>query len=258
MIRRYFNYLRAAASLLFIGVITITGDLVQRTVFALLLRISGRYRTRLLVIWFRFWAKFFLVGISLFCGVNFKPLPRLPGDPGILVLMNHQSLLDMPYLVSGFTENYPLFVTRRSHARGIPLISRLLRMYKVPFVDPVRFSRSQLDGLRDTAANTQLPMAIFPEGTRSKDGEIRKFRTAGTNAILSSRPWSVYLVVVDGLWQCATLPDFLAKISQIKPKSAVFGPFPYDPETGDPEQFVAEMHALAVKELANLRRENGG
>ena len=129
-------------------------------------------------------------------------------------------------------------------------------MVESPLVDPVRFSVSQLNALTEAVADARYPVAIFPEGSRTRDGDIRKFRTAGVNAILSSRPWSVHLVIVDGLWKCATLPDFIKKISQIRPKSVVIGPFSFDPETDDPEPFMVGMREKMLAGLAQLRKDS--
>ena len=255
MIRRSLNYLRGGTCLFAIGLVLIIGDPIQRVLFALL-PLFGRHSLRIQASWFRLWANIMLQSVRIFCGVRFRPLPSVPGDSGVLVLMNHQSILDIPYLAACLDENYPVFVTRRRYAKGIPLVSNMLRLYKFPLVDPVRFSVSQLNALTETAANVRYPMAIFPEGSRTRDGEIRKFRTAGVNAILSSRPWSVHLVIVDGLWECATLPDFVKKISQVRPKSVVIGPFSFDPKTDDPEPFMADMREKMMTGLAQLRKDS--
>ena len=255
MIKHSLNYIRGSACLFAIALVLIIGDPIQRLLFVLL-PLSGRFSSRIQVSWFRFWANTMLRIPAFFCGVRFRPLPSVPGNSGVLVLMNHQSLLDIPYLGAALNENLPLFVTRRRYAKGIPLISNMLRLYKFPLVDPARFSVSQLKALTETAANAPYPIAIFPEGSRTKNGEIRKFRTAGVNAILSSRPWSVHLLIVDGLWKCATLPDFVRKISQVRPKSVVFGPFSFDPKTDDPEQFMTDMREKMVNGLAGLRQDS--
>lgn len=256
MIKTSLDYLRGGTCLFAIGLLLIIGDPIQRLLFALL-PLSGRHSLHLQASWFRLWANIMLQTIRIICGVRFRPLPSVPGDSGTLLLVNHQSILDIPYVAACLSENYPLFVTRRRYAKGIPLVSNMLRLYKFPLVDPARFSVSQLNALAETAATTRYPVAIFPEGSRTRDGEIRRFRTAGVNAILSSRPWSVHLVIVDGLWKCATLPDFVRKISQIRPKSVIIGPFPFDPETEDPESFMAGMREKMLSGLAQLREDSG-
>jgi 1-acyl-sn-glycerol-3-phosphate acyltransferase len=257
MIRRWLNYVRGGACIITIALVAIIADPIQRTLFVLSLRLSGRHRPRLQAFWFRLWTITVLQTIlRIMGGVRIETTSSVPSDSGNLFIMNHQSLLDISYLTACLDENYPLFVTRRQHATGIPFVSLLLRLYKFPLVDPARISVSQLDELAKTAASASHPLAIFPEGTRTKNGEIGKFRTAGANAILLSRPWSIYLIVVDGLWTCATLTDFAKKISQIKPKSVVFGPFPFNPEMDDPELFMAGMREKMVAGLSQLRQDS--
>ena len=52
--------------------------------------------------------------------------------------------------------------------------------------------------LKEAARTSQVPMVIFPEGTRTKDGEIGEFMTTGLRLILRSRSWKVFVFVVDG------------------------------------------------------------
>jgi len=254
MLKRWLNHIRGGICLFVVALLLIIGDPVQRLIFTLF-HLSGRPTERLKAFWFRLWANIMLLAPRILCGARFKPLPAVPGDSGILILMNHQSLLDIPYLGAMLNKNYPLFVTRRRYATGVPLVSHMLRTYKFPLVDSARFSASQSRALAHVAASATVPLAVFPEGTRTRNGEIRSFKTAGINAILCSRPWSVYVVVADGLWMCATLTDFVEKISQITPKSAVFGPFSFDPRADDPESFMVEMREKMVCGLYRLRQE---
>ena len=151
MIKSSINYLRGGTCLFAIGLLLIIGDPIQR-VFLALLPWFGRRSLRWQASWFRLWANIMLQTIRISCGVRFRPLPSVPGDPGTLILMNHQSILDIPYLGACLSKNYPLFVTRRRYAKGIPLVSKMLRSYNFPLVDPARFSASQLNALAETAA----------------------------------------------------------------------------------------------------------
>ena len=60
------------------------------------------------------------------------------------------------------------------------------------------------------ARTSAAPLVLFPEGTRSTDGEIGRFRTAGLERILGARDWVVYVLVSDGYWRHGKLVDFIA------------------------------------------------
>ena len=66
---------------------------------------------------------------------------------------------------------------------------------------------------------------IFPEGHRSHDGEIRPFRTAGIETILTERRMPVYLVLNEGVWRVRRFADLLFRVPLIDAHSEVIGPF---------------------------------
>jgi 1-acyl-sn-glycerol-3-phosphate acyltransferase len=167
--------------------------------------------------------------------------------------MNHQSLLDIPIVVAAVDDLYPKIVTRARYASGKPLISHMVRLYQYPVVDPKASTRKHLKGLAEVAAEATNPVVIFPEGTRSRDGEIGPWKRRGLERLLSERSWEVYMLVSDGLWQTARLTDFLTSVSTIRGRVLRLGPF-VSPEPGEPVgPFVDEIRARMVEALAALR-----
>ncbi len=188
-------------------------------------------------------------------GARIPAAPPVPSAAGTLIVMNHQSLLDIPMAVQACSPGYPLFVTRARYAKGIPLISHMLRLYDHPLVHPGRGGRRQLVELARRAVTMEVPLLIFPEGGRTRDGQVRPFQPGGLQAILSARPWNVYLMVVDGFWQCARIGDFTAGVSQVDAKVSRLGPFAFDPAQDDRDAFAQDMRDRLVAELARLRGE---
>ena len=66
---------------------------------------------------------------------------------------------------------------------------------------------------------------VFPEGHRTRDGEIQPFHTAGLEIMLRERPLPVYVVVTDGFWTCRRFVDFLWNMDRIDGRTEVLGPF---------------------------------
>ncbi len=177
----------------------------------------------------------------LFGGAHQREIPHIPGGPGTLVLMNHQSVMDIPLVVRALKHTYPRIVTRVRYAHGKPLISHMIRLYQYPTVDPGATGRTGLDDLRKQTASGDVPVVIFPEGTRTRDGELGKFRRMGLRAILGGRSWQVWLVAVDGWWEAAKLTDFLDNVSKVEGHMAAVGPFT-SPEPGESVgAFIADM-----------------
>jgi 1-acyl-sn-glycerol-3-phosphate acyltransferase len=243
-----------------IGLFLLIGDIVERIVLVPLTWLFPSRRDRLMTRWMYILRR---TGFFIFRrvgGARFDGIPELPCQPGVLILMNHQSLLDIPVLFMSVTDGYPLFVARERYAHGIPTVSHNIRFYGHPRVNPVRFSPRQLDALSDLAASAPRPVAIFPEGTRTKTGDIGRFRTAGVKAILAPRQWAVYLVVGDGLWQSAGLGDLVREVRNIRARFSTTGPFQSpgpDATEEDTEAFIETMRTRMVEQLQALRDDAG-
>ena len=95
---------------------------------------------------------------------------------------------------------------------------------------------------------------IFPEGTRTKDGEIGPFMTTGLRLILRSRPWRVYVLVVDGYSGHPKLRDFLGSIAQLEGRIELAAQLDWSDPKGDHETFIDEVRQLMVDRLALMRR----
>ena len=247
--------LRGYLTVGFIGAGLILGDPFQRIVVAGLARLLPSKRLAILTWWERLLAHFVLGSTRVLGGAQIQPPPELPGREGVLVLMNHQSLLDIPLVVAALRPLHPRIITRARYAAGKPLISHMIRLYQYPVVEPRANVRAQIDAIADSARTSPVPMMIFPEGTRTKDGEIGQWREGGLRAILGARRWTVYVLVADGYWQNARMVDFVRNVKRIDGRTLALGPFE-GPEPGsDPERFIAEMRERMVGALASLRAQ---
>lgn len=245
--------IRGTLTVFAVGVSLVVGDLIQRTAVAGAARLLPSRRHRILAAWQQGLARLML-GLARFPGgARFDDVPRIPGRSGVLVLMNHQSLLDIPLVVRALAPGYPRIITRARYARGKPLISHMVRLYQYPTVDPGATARKQLAQLAEVGGSADVPLVIYPEGTRTRTGDVGRFKKAGLRALLSSRRWEVWIVVSDGHWQSGRLADFLENVSTIRARTAVVGPFE-SPEPGDDlDGFIGDMAARMRDALEGLR-----
>ena len=245
--------LRGYLTLGCVGLFLVVADVVQRTVITLSVKALPLKRDRILGRWQQFMAHAMLGFVRRVGGGDVEDPPPIPGRPGVLVLMNHQSLLDIPLVVASLDDLYPRIVTRARYASGKPLISHMVRLYQYPVVDPSATTRKHLKRLEEAAAEGHTPLVLYPEGTRSRDGEIGTWRPRGLERILRVRSWEVYMLVADGLWKTAKLEDFLTSVSEIRGRVTRLGPF-RSPEPGEPvEPFIDEMKECMEEGLASLR-----
>ena len=257
-LRRGLAAARGYVAVVFVVLSLLLCDLIQRTVVAALARLLPGRRHRVLAAWIQAMRAIVLdIAIGVIAGGELGPVPKIPARAGVLVIMNHQSLLDIPLVVKSFGEGYPRIVTRRRYGRGIPVISHMIRLYQYPVVDPQATGKGDLHGLVEAASNGDTPLAIFPEGTRTRTGELGPWKRAGLRILLRARSWQVYVMAVDGVWHARTFADFVRTASSIRCRTAAVGPFTspeVDGEVGEEvDAFIEEMRARMSETLHGIR-----
>ncbi len=121
-----------------------------------------------------------------------------------LLIANHQSLLDIPIIGAILFSNYPKYVSKRELARWLPGISYNLRRGGNAIIE--RSDRQQaIEAIREMAATAQargVSAVIYPEGTRSRAGDLRRFKKPGTLALFEAAPDTpIVPVTIDGSWK---------------------------------------------------------
>jgi 1-acyl-sn-glycerol-3-phosphate acyltransferase len=249
---------RAARSLFFLAVyflyLVATGTF-QRFVIWPLTAIAKARRNAIVGGWFRFMANSTIGLARVVAGVKLDVRARVP--PGSCVaVMNHQSLLDIPIAYSQVGPPYPLIPTRASYARGIPLVSLLVRLGRLPLIQQKKETRRQdilaIAAGIESVLKGELSMLIFPEGHRTRDGEIGPFMKAGLRSILTRAQRPVFLVVVDGLWRARSTAESLFHFAGQRGVVTVSGPFPA-PQEEEVDAFIDELHARMCAELDAIR-----
>jgi 1-acyl-sn-glycerol-3-phosphate acyltransferase len=106
--------------------------------------------------------------------VRVEGTEHLPPGGAVLVA-NHQSLVDIPLLLSAFRR--PVKFLAKRELREIPLFGRAMEAAGNIFVDR-EDPRDAVQMLRDAGARVRGGdlLVVFPEGTRSADGTIGEFK----------------------------------------------------------------------------------
>jgi 1-acyl-sn-glycerol-3-phosphate acyltransferase len=167
--------------------------------------------------------------------------------------MNHQSLLDIPTAVLMAQPYIPRFIARARYGSWVPAVSLCMRLLGCPIIEPEN-RKASLRALREAARAQPHGILVFPEGHRTRDGEIQAFHTAGLEIMLRERPLPVYVLVTDGFWKGRRFVDFLFNIDRIDGRTEVMGPFhpPADRE------YAAFLQGLRDEMVERLRQLRGG
>ena len=181
--------------------------------------------------------------------------PVIPCRGGVLVVMNHQSLIDIPIAFEMVPDGYPRFVTHARYGKGIPSVSHVIRMIRAITVHPGHTGHHELERLVEAGRTSEHPIMLFPEGHRTKDGEIRPWKRGALDAFLSARAWTIHVVVLDGLWNAARIPGFIRTITQVRCRVESAGVFEYDGRgAASHDELVSRMHAAMCDKLSEMRR----
>lgn len=131
--------------------------------------------------------------------------PNLPTDRPIIVVANHQSIYDVPAILWTFRKYHPKFVSKKELEYGTPAISYNLRHGGSVLIDRKDRRQALVAMMKFSAYIKEKNYAgcIFPEGTRSKDGEMLDFKPAGLLMMFKSmkeNPPIIVPVVIDDFW----------------------------------------------------------
>lgn len=192
-----------------------------------------------------------LTAVALF-GFRCFGSKNMPPEGPVLVCSNHQSHLD-PVLVGLVFPRRLNFVARESLFRLAPL------RWLIQFLDAIPIDREGLglQGIKESIRRLRRGEAvlIFPEGTRTRDGEIAELKPGFCS--LARRTQAALLpVAIDGAYQAwprNARTIRLARIQVCVGEPIWFG----DYEPIDDRQLVAELQQRMAACHAALRGEPG-
>lgn len=117
--------------------------------------------------------------------VTYKGLEKIPKDCAVLYVANHASFFDVILLSPKFP-SLTGYVAKKSFSK-IPLLAQAMKMTHTLFLDREDIKQ----GLKTILAAIEqvkagISMIIFPEGTRSKDGNMAEFKEGSMKISIKS------------------------------------------------------------------------
>lgn len=136
---------------------------------------------------------------------------RIPENVPVIFVANHQSLFDIIGIIWYLRRNHPKFVSKKELGKGIPSVSFNLRhggSVLIDRKDPKQAIPAIL-GLSKYIEKHNRSAVIFPEGTRSKTGEPKKFSENGIKMLCKNAP-SAYIVpiTINNSWKMVQYGSF--------------------------------------------------
>jgi 1-acyl-sn-glycerol-3-phosphate acyltransferase len=140
----------------------------------------------------------------LFNNIKFINKQNLPIGRSIIFVANHQSLFDIPPLIWYLRKYHAKFISKVELTKGIPSISFNLKYGGGANINrkDSRQAITELIKFAERMKNNNWSAVIFPEGTRSVNGQVKSFQSAGIATILKKCPDALIVpVAIKNSWR---------------------------------------------------------
>lgn len=189
--KKILDYVLSAIYLLYFGLLLVIFHGIQVICF----RLFGRKAHQASVNWLNF----FIVKGWLLTGshATLKKTTDLPTDRPLIFVANHQSMFDIPGMIWFLRQYTPLFVSKVELAKGIPSISYNLRVGGAALIDRKDGKKAiiEIARLAKHIQDNNFSAAIFPEGTRSRTGQLKPFQVGGLATLVKRAPSALVIPV---------------------------------------------------------------
>ncbi|NLP57179.1 1-acyl-sn-glycerol-3-phosphate acyltransferase [Lutibacter sp. B1] len=160
---------------------------------------------------------FFLVSCLYILGtkIKFNNKYQLPENKPLIIVSNHQSMNDIPPYIWFLRKYHPKFVSKKELGKGIPSISFNLKHGGSVLIDR-KDSKQALNAIINFGKYIEkhnYSAVIFPEGTRSRTGEPKRFSENGLKMLVENAPSSYIVpITVNNSWKLLKYGGFPMEI----------------------------------------------
>lgn len=195
--------------------------------------------------------------VHTYSGTRFDLDERLQTDPPAhtIVCANHQSVADIAVLFAALSNHKLRYVAKRELSRGFPAVSEVLRTQKHALIDrhghPGQVAR-ELKRIASRIQAGETPV-IFPEGTRSRDGNVGAFQTAGVRTLLHGRRVPITAVAVDGGYRLASMEQLRRASRRDCYRARLVGVFEHDGSKSGIVEALKHARAAIVEQIDHWR-----
>lgn len=149
---------------------------------------------------------FFLTYCQLALGnrITFINEQNLPEKHPIIFIANHQSMYDIPGIIWFLRKYHVKFISKIELTKGIPSISYNLKYGGAANIDrkDSKQAIAEIIKLGRRMNEKNWSAMIFPEGTRAKDGQMKRFQVGGIATLLKLNPTALVVpIAIENSWK---------------------------------------------------------
>ena len=129
---------------------------------------------------------------------------KIPTDKPLILVLNHQSMNDIPPIIWFMRKHHPKFVSKIELGKGIPSVSYNLKHGGSVLIDRKDSKQAlvQIAKLGKYIEKYNRSAVIFPEGTRSRDGHPKKFQPTGLKILMKNAPSALIVPIsINNSWK---------------------------------------------------------
>ncbi len=182
----------------------------------------------------------------------FKDLPKQ-----FMVVSNHQSLVDIVVHLLYFQGREVRFVAKDALG-NVPMVGKMLKSQGHCMIPRKGGASIAMKALSDfgqrVMQKNQIPV-IFPEGTRSKDGNLGTFYAAGFRRLEETVRLPVVVCALDGGWRLSKFDQFFRNLKRGAYKVKVLKVFDAPQNKEEEKLILEESKNLIQKQLDEWRAE---
>ncbi|RZS99094.1 lysophospholipid acyltransferase family protein [Aquimarina brevivitae] len=143
--------------------------------------------------------------------ISFRKKFVIPQGKPLIIVSNHQSMFDIPLITWALRKHYPKFISKIELGKGIPSISFNLRHGGNALIDRKNPKQSipELIRFSNYVKEHKYAAVIFPEGTRSRNGQPKNFAGTGLKVLFKHIPDAVVVpVAINNSWKLLRYGNF--------------------------------------------------
>ncbi len=129
---------------------------------------------------------------------------KIDTDHPLIIVANHQSMYDISPIMWYMRKHHPKFISKIELGKGIPSVSHNLRYGGSVLIDRKnpRQSLPAIMKFGEYIEKTKRTAVIFPEGTRSIDGNPKPFQTKGLEILFKKIPSALVVPIsINNSWK---------------------------------------------------------
>ncbi len=181
---------------------------------------------------------------------RFKDLPEQ-----FLVISNHQSLIDIVLYLHYFRGREIRFVAKDT-LRSVPMVGKMLHSQRhcmIPRKGSPTVAMKHLENFGSQVVREKQDPVIFPEGTRSRDGKLGQFYSAGFRRLSQSTHLPVVACALDGGWKLSKVMDIMKNLRKGSYRVKILKIYPAPQGKEDEKMILEESKALIQSQLDEWR-----